>query len=175
MSSPIDRANIMMWLASTGIFTSSADVTEIGDAGAFTASFVGGEVVVNPAATGEERCGDRVVTNAPGQFAEPHTRIVLDLCLADDGPAGTTISGLTSEGSRFEILQAGGELAEIVFERRPDDVLRTSAPATILRTGDLLSASGVVGNGVDDLDITIDIGMTTSEATARACGDADRL
>ena len=35
---------------------------------------------------------------------------------------------------------------------------RTSAPATILRTGDQLSASGVVSNGTDDLDITIDIG-----------------
>lgn len=159
----------------SGIFTSSVDVTEIGDAGAFSANFVGGEVVVNPATSGDEQCGDRVVTNAPGQFAEPHTRIVLDVCLADDGPAGTTISGLTSEGSRFEILQAGGELAEIIFERAPDDLLRTSAPATILRTGDQLSASGVVSNGTDDLDITIDIGTTTSEATARACSASDRL
>jgi len=159
----------------SGIFTSSADVSEIGDAGAFAANFVGAEVVVNPATTSEEQCGDRLVTNEPGQFAEPHIRIVLDICLADEGAAGTTISGLTSEGGRFEILQAGGELAEIVFERSPDDVLRTSAPATILRTGDQLSASGVVSNGTDDLDITIDIGTTTPEADARACGPTDRL
>ncbi len=78
-------------------------------------------------------------------------------------------------GNRFEILQAGGELAEIVFEREPDDILRTSAPAIILRTGDQLSASGVISNGTDDLDITIDIGTTTTVDEARRCTPADRL
>ena len=42
-------------------------------------------------------------------------------------------------------------------------------------TGDQLSASGVVSNGTDDLDITIDIGTTTVVDEARACGTADRL
>jgi hypothetical protein len=158
-----------------GTFTSSSQVNEIGDSGAFIASFVGAEVLVNPAMSGEPECGDRVVTNEPARFAEPHTYVILDVCVEEGGPTGTTISGLTSEGSRFEILQAGGELAEIVFERGPDDQLRTSAPATILRTGDQLSASGVISNGIDDLDITIDIGATTDVADARLCSAADRL
>ena len=155
--------------------TSTAEVAEIADAGAFIASFVGADVVVNPVTDTETQCGDRLVTNEPAQFAEPHTRIILDVCVDAGGPTGTTISGLTSEGNRFEILQAGGELAEIVFERGPDDILRTSAPAVILRTGDQLSASGVVSNGTDDLDITIDIGATTVVDEARACTSADRL
>ena len=159
----------------SGTLTSTVEVAEVGDAGAFIASFVGADVVVNPVTDDDTQCGDRVVTNEPAQFAEPHTRIVLDVCVTTDGAAGTTISGLTSEGSRFEILQAGGELAEIVFERAAGDVLRTSAPATILRTGPQLSASGVVSNGTDDLDITIDIGTTSTVDSARACTAADRL
>jgi hypothetical protein len=159
----------------SGTLTSSVEVSEIGDAGAFVGSFVGGEVVVNPLTSAESQCGDRVVTTEPGQFSEPHTRVILDICVETGGPTGTTISGLTSEGSRFEILQAGGELAEIVFEREPDDRLQTSAPATILRSGDQLSASGVISNGIEDLDITIDIGATSVVAESRACGPADRL
>jgi len=159
----------------SGTLTSTTEVAEIGDAGAFIASFVGADVVVNPVTDTDTQCGDRLVTNEPGQFAEPHTRIILDVCVETGGPTGTTISGLTSQGSRFEILQAGGELAEIVFERGPDDILRTSAPATILRTGDQLSASGVISNGTDDLDITIDIGATAVVDEARACNPADRL
>jgi len=159
----------------SGTLTSTAAVAEIGDAGAFIASFVGADVVVNPVTDADTQCGDRLVTNEPGQFSEPHTRIILDICVESGGPTGTTISGLTSEGNRFEILQAGGELAEIVFERGRDDILRTSAPATILRTGDQLSASGVVSNGTDDLDITIDIGTTTVVDEARGCTPADRL
>jgi hypothetical protein len=159
----------------SGTLASTAEVAEIGDAGAFIASFVGADVVVNPVTDADTQCGDRLVTNEPAQFAEPHTRIILDVCVESGGPTGTTISGLTSEGSRFEILQAGGELAEIVFERGRDDILRTSAPATILRTGDQLSASGVVSNGTDDLDITIDIGATTVVDEARGCAPADRL
>ncbi len=159
----------------SGTLTSTSEVAEIGDAGAFVASFVGADVVVNPVTDADTQCDDRLVTNEPGQFAEPHTRIILDVCVETGGPQGATISGLTSEGSRFEILQAGGELAEIVFERGPDDILRTSAPATILRSGDQLSASGVVSNGTDDLDVTIDIGATAVVDEARACTPADRL
>lgn len=158
----------------SGVSTMSSDVTDVGDAGAFASVFVGGSVVVNPT-DGGSQCADRMVTTPPGQLADPHTRIVLDVCVNVGGPTGTTIAGFTSEGSRFEILQAGGELAEIVFERGPDDRLRTSAPATIERTGDQLSASGVVSNGVDDLDITIDIGSVVSVADARQCTSADRL
>jgi len=137
-------------------------------------AFVGGDVVVNPPESRESDCADRVVTNEPGQFAEPHIQIVLDVCVDDGGSSGTTIAGLISEGGRFEILQAGGELAEIVLERGPDDRLRTSAPATILRTDEQLSASGVVSNGVEDLDITIDVGSGVVE-DARACTESDRL
>lgn len=158
-----------------GTLTSSPDVAEIGDTGAFSAQFVGVEVVVNPPARVDGGCADRLVTNAPGQFAEPHIRIILDICTEERGrPQGTTISGLTSEGSRFEIQQAGGELAEIIFERGPDDRLRTSAPATILRTDDQFSASGVVSNGVDDLDLTIDVARPNVDG-ARACTASDRL
>ncbi|WP_040494829.1 hypothetical protein [Ilumatobacter nonamiensis] len=158
-----------------GTLTSSPDVVAIGDAGAFSAAFVGGEVVVNPPVRAGDGCADRVVTNAPGQFAEPHIQIILDVCIDERGlPQGTTISGFTSEGSGFEIQQAGGELAEIVFERGPDDRLRTTAPATILRTEEFVSASSVVSNGVEDLDITIDMAREHVDA-ARACTASDRL
>lgn len=158
-----------------GTLTSTPDVGAIGDAGAFSAAFVGGDVVVNPPVRAADGCVDRVVTNAPGQLAEPHIRIVLDVCVEERGlPQGTTIGGFTSQGSRFEIQQAGGELAEIVFERGPDDRLRTSAPATILRTDEQFSASSVVSNGVEDLDISIDITSSNLDG-ARACTASDRL
>ncbi|MDG1267533.1 MAG: hypothetical protein P8O03_14550 [Ilumatobacter sp.] len=171
----VDEAGDSATRLVSGASTSTTEVTEVGSAGAFIASFVGADVVVNPMTDTDTQCGDRLVTNKPGQFSEPHTRIILDICVEFGYPAGTTISGLTSEGNRFEILQAGGELAEIVFEREPDDILRTSAPAIILRTGDQLSASGVISNGTDDLDITIDIGTTTTVDEARRCTPADRL
>ncbi|MFT6290832.1 MAG: hypothetical protein ACJAR2_001423 [Ilumatobacter sp.] len=151
----------------------------IGDTGAFTATFngPGGEfdVVVNAAGNTEPACGDQVVTNEPGQFTEPHTRIVLDVCVDRTTDAFATIVGLTSHGARFEILQAGGELAEIVFVERDGTELRTTAPAFIIRSGDITSASGIVSDGVNDLDITIDLGATVTEADARTCTASDRL
>lgn len=158
--------------------STSLELDEIGDAGGFEASFEaeeGGEfdVVVNPVT--ETTCGDRLVTNEPGQFAEPHTRIILDVCIDRTTDSFSSIVGLTSEGARFEILQAGGELAEIVFLERGGEVMRTTAPATILRNGDITSASGVVSEGVNDLDITIDLGTNITEAEARACMPSDRI
>ena len=158
-----------------GTSTSTTEVSAIGDAGAFAATFVAGDVIVNPSADVAQQCDDRLVTNEPGQFSEPHTRIVLDVCVADDR-SGMTIAGLTSEGARFEIQQAGGELAEIVFVDGSGELLRTSAPATILRTGDMLSASGVVSSDTGtEYDLTIDIGTTVTVAGARPCTDVDRL
>ena len=156
------------------------ELDDIGDAGAFVASFSDAdgqsfEVVVNPAADAVSQCGDRVVTNAPGQFATPHTRVILDLCVDRTTDSFATIVGLTSEGARFEILQAGGELGEIVFVERDAEPMRTAAPAFIIRTGDVTSASGVVSEGANDLDITIDIGNETTEADARTCVASDRL
>ena len=153
---------------------------EIGDAGAFVATFASPdgaevEVVVNPGTDSEPHCGDRVVTNEPGQFAEPHTRIILDVCVDRTTDAFATVVGLTSEGARFEILQAGGELGEIVFVERGAEAMRTTAPAFIIRTGDITSASGVVSEGANDLDITIDIGNEVTEADARTCVSSDRL
>ncbi len=153
---------------------------EIGDAGAFSASFVaadGGQfdVTLNPAVDIEPQCGDRVVTNEPGQFTEPHTRIILDVCVDRTTDAFATVVGLTSEGGRFEILQAGGELGEIVFVERGAPAMRTTAPAFIIRSGNITSASGVVSVGADDLDIAIDIGNDVTEAEARTCVPSDRL
>jgi hypothetical protein len=159
----------------SGTTSESSEVADLGEGGAFTAEFVGGPIAVNPGQATEPQCADRVVTNAPAQFVEPHTQIVLDVCVQTGGRDGTTISGLLSEQSRFEILQAGGELAEIVYERGPDDVLRTTAPATILRTDGVTSASGVVSNGIEDLDITIDIGTSNVVDGARTCTESDRL
>jgi hypothetical protein len=156
----------------------SVDVDVIGDNGAFAAFFDGSrrfEVVVNPAADAEQNCGDRLVTNAPGQFSEPHTRIILDVCVDNLNDIGTTIAGVTSQGARFEILQAGGELAEIVFDPGDGDLMRTTAPAFVIRDQGILSASGVVSDGTNDLDITIDIGSTVGESDARACSPSDRL
>jgi hypothetical protein len=155
------------------------DLTGIGDTGAFTSTFDGpdGEfdVVVNPAGNSEPSCGDRLVTNEPGQFAEPHTRIILDVCVDRTTDAFATIVGLTSQGARFEVLQAGGELAEIVFVDRDGAEFRTTAPAFIIRSGDITSASGIVSDGANDLDITIDLGVTVTEADARTCTASDRL
>ena len=153
---------------------------DIGDAGAFAATFAGADgnmfdVIVNPGTDADPQCGDRVVTNEPGQFAEPHTRIILDVCIDRTTDAFATIVGLTSEGGRFEILQAGGELGEIVFVERGAPAMRTTAPAFIIRSGDITSASGVVSEGADDLDITIDIGNDMTEAEARTCVPSDRL
>lgn len=162
-----------------GIDSQFVELTGIGDTGAFTSTFSGpdGEfdVVVNPASTTEPACGDRLVTNEPAQFTEPHTRIILDVCVDRTTDAFATIVGLTSQGARFEILQAGGELAEIVFVTESGAVLRTTAPAFIIRNGDITSASGVVSDGTNDLDITIDIGATVTEAAARTCTASDRL
>lgn len=156
------------------------ELEEIGDAGAFVATFRDAdradfEVVVNPGADAEPQCGDRVVTNEPGQFAEPHTRIVLDVCVDRTNSSSATISGLTTEGARFEILQPGGQLGEIVFVERGREPMRTAAPASIIRSGDATSASGVVSEGVNDLDITIDIGNDVTEADARTCVPSDLL
>jgi len=153
-------------------------VDDIGDSGAFVATFAGAsefDVVVNPGAEAEQDCGDRLVTNAPGQFAEPHTRIILDVCVDNLNDVGTTIAGATSQGARFEILQAGGELAEIVLDQGDGNLMRTTAPAFVIRNEGILSASGVVSDGTNDLDITIDLGSTTSESDARACSPSDRL
>ena len=111
---------------------------EIGDAGAFAATFTGSDgadfdVVVNPGTDTEPQCGDRVVTNEPGQFSEPHTRIILDVCIDRTTDSFATVVGLTSQGARFEILQAGGELGEIVFVERGIAAKRTTAPAFIIR------------------------------------------
>ncbi len=156
------------------------ELDDVGDDGAFAATFArpDGEqfdVVVNPATDAREQCGDRLVTNEPGQFTETHTRIVLDVCV--DRTSGTTgpIVGLASEGTRFEILQPGGELGEIVFVDRGGPEMRTEAPAFIIRNGDITSASGVVSEGANDLDITIDIGTDVTEADARTCVSSDRL
>lgn len=156
------------------------ELDEIGDAGAFVASFTGPEgdlfeVVVNPATDAAPQCGDRVVTNEPGQFSEPHTRIILDVCIDRTTDAFASIVGLTSEGARFEILQAGGELGEIVFVERDSEAMRTTAPAFIIRSDNITSASGVVSEGANDLDITIDIGNDITEADARTCVPSDRL
>jgi hypothetical protein len=155
------------------------ELTGIGDTGAFTSTFTGpdGEfdVIVNPAGNTEPSCGDRLVTNEPAQFTEPHTRIILDVCVDRTTDAFATIVGLTSQGARFEILQAGGELGEIVFVDQSGTELRTTAPAFIIRSGDVTSASGVVSDGTNDLDITIDIGATVTEADARTCTASDRL
>lgn len=153
-------------------------VDDIGDGGAFVAAFAGEsefEVVVNPGVEAEQDCGDRLVTNAPGQFTEPHTRIILDVCVDNLNDVGTTIAGATSQGARFEILQAGGELAEIVLDQGDGSLMRTTAPAFVIRDDGILSASGVVSDGTNDLDITIDLGSTTSESDARACSPSDRL
>ena len=153
---------------------------EIGDAGAFAATFTGSdgvdfEVVVNPGVEPEQQCADRLVTNEPGQFSEPHTRIILDVCIDRTTDSFATVVGLASEGTRFEILQAGGELGEIVFVERGIAPKRTTAPASIIRSGDVTSASGVVSQGANDLDITIDIGNDITEAEARTCVASDRL
>lgn len=159
--------------------TPFVELDDIGDAGAFIATFAGPDgdfdVVVNPGAESESRCDDRVVTNEPGQFAEPHTRIILDVCIDRTSDSFASIVGLTSQGARFEILQAGGELGEIVFAERGADPMRTTAPAFIIRNGDITSASGVVSAGANDLDITIDIGNDVTEADARTCVASDRL
>lgn len=154
---------------------------EIGDDGAFSARFEGGaEATVNPS-SGSSQCNDSLITNAPGQFTEPFTRTILDICVD-----GNTTVGLASLGGRFEVTEStqradtetddpgnvenpenaegpeaagGGEFdASIVLQDPAGGVRRVSTEATVLRSNGVLSASGVV--------------VTGNEVTAdRAAGD----
>jgi hypothetical protein len=156
-------------------------VEPIGEAGAFSAvfsdlaTFAETAVVVTPAANASD-CSDRLVTNEPGQFSEPHTRIVLDVCV-DRTSTGVVIAGLTSQGARFAASQTSAESVDIAFRSGAvgATALRTASPGSIFVDADIVSVSGVVTDGTETLDISIDVGVSTSIDTARPCTDSDRL
>lgn len=142
----------------------------IGDEGAFTARFEGGrEVTVNPT-NGTSQCNDRLVTNAPGQFTEPFTRTILDVCVDGDATVG-----LTSLGGRFEIIENVEGGAVVVLQDPAGGFRWTSTEATVLRSNDTLSASGVVVVGEESLDISVDLGLSLDLGNARTCAPSERL
>lgn len=155
------------------IFRSGAvfeQLEAIGDDGAFSARFEGGlEVLVNPS-SGPSQCNDSLITNAPGQFTEPFTRTILDICVD-----GETTVGLASLGGRFEVSENADGSADMVLQDPEGGLRRVSTEATVLRSDDTLSASGVVGDGDAAIDISIDIGFSLDLGAARECAPSERL
>lgn len=167
-----------------GIDDSVGSIEEVGDTGSFIATFDDTDtspgdtagIVVNPAAEGDADCDERLVTNEPGQFSEPHTWVVLDTCAdtgADDGD-GFFVAGLTSEGGRFSARAIADGSAELRF-RAPGgtggEVLVDAAASVI--ADDSFSASGFVTDGDRELDLTID--LTAPADDRRSCTVSDRI
>lgn len=150
-----------------GIDDSVGSIEEVGDTA---------DIVVNPAAEGDADCDERLVTNEPGQFSEPHTWVVLDTC-ADTGAGdgdGFFVAGLTSEGGRFSARAIADGSAELRF-RAPGgtggEVLVDAAASVI--ADDSFSASGFVTDGDRELDLTID--LTAPADDRRSCTVSDRI
>lgn len=166
----------------TGRDVEFVGIDEIGDSGAFAARFTSVDsardfdVVVNPLPDASSRCGDRVVTNEPGQFSEPTTLIVMDVCI-DQTESGVFVAGLTSQGSRFAVSQTAADQADIAYRAGTlgATALRNEASASMSVDGELVSVSGVVTDGAETLDISIDVGNQARDSAVRPCAVADRL
>jgi hypothetical protein len=156
-------------------------ISTIGDTGGFAATFRDNEkfneveIVVNPALAGASDCSDRIVINEPGQFSEPHTLIVLGTCV-NRTPTGVVVDGITSEGSRFDVSQIDADLVDIAFRSGSlgATTLRTDSPGSIFLDFDIVSVSGVVTDGAESLDISIDIG-TEAPTSEDSCVIGERL
>ncbi len=140
------------------------EVEDLGGSGAFVALFEGAdgaplEVAVNPGPDDGTDCADSLVTNEPGQFAFPYTRIVMFVCT--DGTQGSDLyaAGTTSEGGRFSARENGDDTVTVTYrdpDLEPDFVDR--AAFGFERDG-RLGYSGVVTNGSGSLDITLDFAV----------------
>lgn len=149
-------------------------VEDLGGSGAFIASFVGSdgatvEVAVNPGADDGDDCADSLVTNEPGQFAFPYTRIVMFVCA--DGSQGSDLyaAGTTSEGGRFSARANGDDTVTLTYRNPALGVDYVDPTAFSFESDGRLGYSGVVSNGVDSLDITVDF----STGRAGPCTAAD--
>jgi hypothetical protein len=157
-------------------------IDALGDSGAFAATFRDNdtlddvEVAVSPAVDSGSNCSDRVVINEPGQFSEPQTLVVLDICV-DRTASGLVVAGITSQGSRFDVAQSNAEVIDIAF--RPGSLgattLRSDSPGESFIDENILSVSGVVTDGVETFDISVDVGAALSISSAEACINGDRL
>jgi hypothetical protein len=157
-------------------------IEAVGDSGAFVASFRDTstaeelDIGVNPEPDRAPECSDLLVTNEPGQFSEPHSRIIMDVCI-DRTPEGVVVAGSTSQGSRFDVRQVSADAVDVAFRSGMlgATTLRTGSPGSIFLDADVVSVSAVVSDGVETLDLTIDIGTDHPAGQARRCTDGDRL
>lgn len=157
-----------------GVDTTFVDVDDLGGSGAFVATFAGAdgetiEVAVNPGSADGADCSDSLVTNEPAQFAFPYTRIVMFVCADGDQGSDLSAAGTTSEGGRFSATANGDDTVTLTYRNAELGADFVDTAASSFESEGRLGYSGVVSNGTDLLDITVDF----SVARADPCTTAD--
>lgn len=123
-------------------------------------------LVVNPDPAGGTACEDTVVTNEPGQIAFPHTRVVMASCASGSVDSGLFTAGVTSDGGSFTALDnADGTVSLTYLDDEVGSEL-IDPSASVSEADGRLGYSGLVTNGVESLDITIDLTPDRTNACA---------
>jgi catechol 2,3-dioxygenase-like lactoylglutathione lyase family enzyme len=158
----------------TGVDAEFVSVDDLGSNGAFVATFRDPDgntvdVAVNPGAEHDSDCSDSIVTNEPAQFAFPYTQIVMFVCA--DGSQGSDLfaAGTASEGGRFTAQANGDDTVTLTYRSDTGEAEYVDPAALSFESEGRLGYSGVVSNGVDSLDITVDFEI----ARAAPCTAAD--
>lgn len=147
-----------------GIEATFVEVDDLGGSGAFVAMFTdtGGqaiEVAVNPGSEDGADCSDSLVTNEPAQFAFPYTRVVMFVCADGDQGSDLFAAGTTSEGGRFSALANGDDTVTLTYRNAELGADFVDPAASSFESEGRLGYSGVVSNGTDSLDITVDFSV----------------
>ena len=131
------------------------------------------DLVVNPLPEAQQDCAQVVVTNEPGQFAFPYTRVAMSACVAGDPVVGGRIVAILTEGGRM-IAEANGDDTHTLTLRTIETL--TSSPfeltdpaGALFVDDDRFGYSGLVTDGETSLDLTFDVDVSG----ARACTDDD--
>ncbi len=150
------------------------EVVDATVAGGFSASLErpdGGTVdlVVNPLPEAEQDCSQVVVTNVPGQFAFPYTRVVLAACVEGDPRVDGRVVAILSESARM-LVQANGDDTHTLTLRTAETLLSPQLElvdelGSLVADEDRLGYSGLVTDGETSFDLTFDL----DAADARAC------
>lgn len=158
----------------SGVDVEFVSVDDVGSNGAFVANFVGAdgtpvEAAVNPSAEHVSDCDDYIVTNEPGQFAFPYTQIMMFVCA--DGTQGSDLvaAGTASEGGRFTAQANGDETVTLTYRSGAEGADYVDPAAIGFESEGRLGYSGVVSNGTESLDITVDFEISR----AAPCTAAD--
>ncbi len=131
------------------------------------------DLAVNPLPEAEQDCSQVVVTNVPGQFAFPYTRVVLAACQEGDPLVDGRVVAILSEGARM-LVQANGDDTHTLTLRTADTLLSPQVElvdelGSLVADGELLGYSGLVTDGETSLDLTFDL----DAADTRACTPDD--